>query len=88
MGLLFEWDPEKAASNEKKHNVTFDEASSVFADDLSVTTFDPLHSDEEHRFVIIGMSARSRPCGLLYGPRRSRADHQRTPSDETGAQTI
>jgi len=72
MGLLFEWDPEKAASNEEKHKVTFDEASSVFADPLSVTTFDPLHSDDEDRFVIIGMSSRARILVVCFTDREDR----------------
>jgi uncharacterized DUF497 family protein len=72
MGLLFEWDPQKAVSNEQKHKVTFDEASSVFADPLSVTTFDPLHSDDEDRFVIIGMSSQRRILVVCFTDREDR----------------
>lgn len=56
MSLLFEWDEEKAAENLSKHGVSFTEASTVFEDPLSRTIPDPLHSDEEDRFVILGVS--------------------------------
>jgi uncharacterized DUF497 family protein len=56
MSLTFEWDEEKAAENLAKHGVSFAEASTVFADPLSRTIPDPLHSDEEDRFVILGES--------------------------------
>jgi uncharacterized protein len=57
MSLTFEWDEEKAAGNLAKHAVSFAEASTVFADPLSRTIPDPLHSDEEERSVILGESA-------------------------------
>ena len=60
MSLLFEWDPSEARSNSAKHGVTFDEASSVFKDRLSVTIPDPLHSGDEERFVLLGRSHANR----------------------------
>jgi len=54
--LSFEWDPSKAKKNIKIHNVSFDEASTSFKDTLSLTIYDPLHSDEEERFILIGNS--------------------------------
>jgi hypothetical protein len=72
MGLSFEWHPGKAATNERKHRVTFDEASTVFADTLSVTTFDTLHSDDEDRFVIIGVSDRNRVLVVCFTDRKGR----------------
>ncbi|MDY0220685.1 MAG: BrnT family toxin [Desulfobacterium sp.] len=54
--LLFEWDPNKAVSNLNKHGITFDEATTVFQDTLSLTIDDPLHSADEERLIIIGMS--------------------------------
>ena len=57
MGLTFEWDEAKASENLRKHGVSFAEASTVFADPLSRTIPDPLHSDEEDRFVVLGESA-------------------------------
>ncbi|MBI1962834.1 MAG: BrnT family toxin [Candidatus Rokubacteria bacterium] len=53
----FEWDPGKAARNEAKHKVSFEEASTVFADPLASTIPDPDHSTaDEARFVTIGCS--------------------------------
>jgi len=59
-GLKFEWDPAKAKRNSRKHNVTFEEAGTVFGDPLSATILDPDHSDDEDRFIIIGRSNRGR----------------------------
>lgn len=58
--MQFEWDPEKAKRNLKKHGVSFDEAVTVFYDPLSVTFDDPDHSLSENRLVTIGYSARGR----------------------------
>jgi uncharacterized protein len=52
----FEWDPDKAEANASNHNVTFEEAQTVFDDPLSVIYQDPMHSAEEERFLIIGES--------------------------------
>lgn len=54
--MEFEWDAEKAESNLKKHGVSFEEASTVFGDPLARTIVDPDHSEEEVRFVTIGLS--------------------------------
>jgi len=54
--FTFEWDEEKATENLTKHGVSFSEASTVFADLLSRTIPDPLHSEEEDRFVVLGQS--------------------------------
>ena len=56
MSFTFEWDDEKALENLKRHGVSFSEASTVFADPLSRTISDPLHSDEEPRYVVMGES--------------------------------
>ena len=56
----FEWDPQKAASNLKKHKVSFAEAATVFSDRLSITVPDPDHSVGEDRQITVGMSDRSR----------------------------
>jgi uncharacterized DUF497 family protein len=58
--MLFKWDENKAASNRAKHGVSFEEAATVFGDPLSDTFDDPDHSDEEGRFIIIGMSEQGR----------------------------
>lgn len=54
--MEFEWNPDKAAVNLKKHGVSFEEAATVFNDSLSVTFPDPDHSLGESRYVIIGLS--------------------------------
>jgi hypothetical protein len=58
--MEFEWDPAKADANEDKHRVSFAEAMTVFGDQLSLTGYDPDHSDEEDRFVTMGLSADGR----------------------------
>jgi uncharacterized DUF497 family protein len=58
MALEFEWDLRKAEVNLKEHGVSFDEATTVLRDTLSITIADPDHSDSEDRFVDIGMSHR------------------------------
>jgi uncharacterized DUF497 family protein len=54
--MKFEWDPQKADSNLKKHGVSFQEAASVFGDPLSITYYDPDHSIGEHRYITVGVS--------------------------------
>ena len=55
--MKFEWDPKKAASNLAKHGVSFVDASTVFGDPLAATIPDPAHSQDECRFVTLGLSA-------------------------------
>jgi len=52
----FEWDERKEVANQKKHGVSFLEASEVFADELSSCVRDPDHSDEEERYLLFGVS--------------------------------
>lgn len=54
--MKFDWDPEKNENNYLKHGITFEEASTVFDDDCALTFYDESHSEDEERFVIIGMS--------------------------------
>ncbi|NLV44141.1 MAG: BrnT family toxin [Candidatus Hydrogenedentes bacterium] len=54
--MEFEWDRDKAAANFRKHDVSFEEASSVFGDALAITFNDPMHSVREHRFLAFGIS--------------------------------
>ena len=58
--MRFEWDPSKASANLKKHQVSFDEAKSVFFDDFAVQFFDEEHSSDEERFIMLGMSSGAR----------------------------
>lgn len=55
--MRFEWDAEKASINQKKHGVTFEEAQTVFGDYDALRIFDPDHSEDEDRFILLGMSA-------------------------------
>jgi len=54
--LRFEWDEGKAATNKLKHKVSFEEAQTVFLDENAIRFFDPDHSEEEDRFLMLGMS--------------------------------
>src|SRR3989338_3783100 len=60
MDIIFEWDAAKASLNKKKHNIRFDEAKTVFFDENAILIQDPEHSDNEERFVILGLSAVAR----------------------------
>ena len=58
--MEFDWDPRKEAKNLRKHKVAFSEAATVFRDTLSTTVPDPDHSEEEDRYLIVGLSRRQR----------------------------
>ena len=58
--LRFEWDPEKALINLSKHDVSFEEAQTVFMDDRAILFDDPDHSLDEERFLILGISQKLR----------------------------
>ncbi|HEV7763620.1 MAG TPA: BrnT family toxin [Thermoanaerobaculia bacterium] len=66
MELQFEWDPAKARANERKHGVSFGEASTVFRDAYALHVHDGAHAWDEERFIIIGMSARERVLMVVY----------------------
>ena len=67
--LLFEWDPNKARRNIETHGISFDEASTAFGDTLSLTIHDPLHSEQEDRFILIGNSARNHLLVVVHTER-------------------
>ncbi len=58
--MHFEWDPKKAATNRRKHGVSFEEATSALRDVFSATAHDPDHSAKEERFVTFGISSEGR----------------------------
>ena len=60
--MRFEWDPNKNISNQNKHGIAFEEAQTVFYDEYAILFDDPDHSEEEDRFLIIGISQRERLC--------------------------
>ncbi len=67
--LLFEWDPNKAKENIETHGISFDEASTAFGDTLSLAIYDPLHSEEEDRLILIGNSHRNRLLVIVHTER-------------------
>lgn len=67
--MTFEWDANKAASNLSKHEVSFDEAQTVFDDTLYVDFYDPDHSYDEYRYIIIGQSTQNRLLMVSYTER-------------------
>lgn len=64
--MKFEWDGNKAFSNLSKHGVSFDEAKTIFNDPLYVDFYDPDHSDDEERYLIVGESNRGRLLIVSY----------------------
>jgi uncharacterized DUF497 family protein len=64
--LEFEWDPKKAASNLRKHRVSFEEAASVLSDEYATIYEDPDHSQHERRYLSIGASKRGRLLIIAY----------------------
>jgi hypothetical protein len=90
LGIAFTWDAGKARSNVRKHGVSFAEASTSFADPLSLTIPDPAHSVGEERSVLIGLSAAGRLLVVVHADlgeviriisareatRRERRDHE------------
>jgi uncharacterized DUF497 family protein len=54
--IIFEWDDKKDKTNKRKHGVSFEEARTAFYDENAIQYFDPDHSDEEDRFILLGIS--------------------------------
>ena len=72
MRLKFEWDSNKAKSNQKKHGVSFEEAKTVFQDPLSINYDDPDHSIDENRYIIIGLSSQGRYLFVSHTERENK----------------
>lgn len=70
--MEFEWDVAKAATNEQRHGVSFDEAATAFGDPLSITIPDPDHSDDEDRFVLLGETYQGRLVVAVHIERSER----------------
>jgi uncharacterized DUF497 family protein len=66
MALRFTWDPHKARLNERRHKVSFEEATTAFLDPLSLTIPDLLHAVGEERFVLIGQSDRGKLVVVVH----------------------
>ena len=67
--MQFEWDAEKAASNLKKHGVSFQEAATAFGDPFSATIADPDHSEDEDRYVLLGETYQGRLVVVVHTDR-------------------
>jgi uncharacterized DUF497 family protein len=68
----FEWNRDKAKANLSKHRVSFDEAKTVFDDPFYIDFYDPDHSDDEARYIIVGQSQQRRLLVVAYTERRHR----------------
>ena len=64
--LRFDWDEAKAAANRRKHGVSFEEASTIFYDENALLIADPDHSEEEDRFLLLGLSSPFHKFGHVY----------------------
>lgn len=64
--LRFVWDERKSVTNARKHGVTFAEAETVFLDEEALLMGDPDHSDDEDRFVLLGLSVRLRTLVVCH----------------------
>lgn len=93
--MKFHWDEDKAASNLAKHGVSFDEATTVFDDPYFIEFYDPDHSDDEDRFIIVGMSNMQRllivsytdrhgPIRLISARETTRQERKAYEENETG----
>ena len=74
MNIRFVWDSRKAKVNLRKHGISFDEAQTVFLDERALLIADPDHSDEEDRFVLLGLSARLRTLVVCHCWRESESE--------------
>lgn len=69
--IKFEWDPRKDSANQRKHGVSFEEAQSVFFDENAFQFYDEHHSEHEDRFIMLGLSIRSRVLVVCHCERES-----------------
>ena len=66
----FEWDPDKEQSNQRKHGISFLEASTVFGDPMELTIYNPDHSEGEYRFLSMGRASSGRLLVVSYTERK------------------
>jgi uncharacterized DUF497 family protein len=69
VGCQYEWNAAKATANLRKHGVSFEEASTVFGDPLSINLPDPSHPIEDDRFLVLGLSIKHRLLVVAYAER-------------------
>jgi hypothetical protein len=72
MAFAFEWDPNKAATNARKHGVTFEEAATAFVDPFGLIVEDPRHSSGEQRHALLGYSEHQRLLAVMFTERGDR----------------
>jgi uncharacterized protein len=68
--ISFEWDERKNASNRKKHGISFEEGQTVFVDENALMIYDPDHSEDEERYIMLGLSAKMRVLVVCHSYRR------------------
>lgn len=68
--ISFEWDEDKNRANKRKHGISFEEARTVFHDENATEFSDPDHSDDEDRFIMLGMSFRLRVLVVCHCHRK------------------
>ena len=64
--ITFSWDEKKSEGNKQKHGVSFEEAKTVFADEYGRLIADPDHSEDEDRFILLGLSNQIRPLLICH----------------------
>ena len=69
--IRFEWDSRKDRANQKKHGISFEEAQSIFFDEHATQFFDDNHSEDEDRFIMLGLSIESRVLVVCHCERES-----------------
>ena len=69
--LKFDWDKDKAISNKKKHGISFEEAVTAFYDEDALESHDPDHSEDEDRFIMLGLSFKTRTLVVSHCVRES-----------------
>jgi len=72
VAYIFEWDPDKAVSNARKHGITFDEATTVFGDPLAMLMLDPDHDESETRYLLLRSSGQQRLLVVAFAERLDR----------------
>ena len=63
---IFDWEENKNRINQEKHGIDFDEASTVFFDERAILFDDPEHSENEERFILLGMSENANVCIVCH----------------------
>lgn len=70
----FEWDPRKAQDNRHKHDVSLEEAATIFRDSNALSIFDPDHSESEDRWITMGISEKGRLLVVIHTFREEKED--------------